>query len=244
MSVPTNIPTHEGDSFSALLDSNEGPVDAGHYTSNFTRQRPPYLNGENTSSSQTNGPMTDSSNVANDGLATGRGNVYNPRGYAPSAQSTESTSATMPANGDAAARASMLRGHVRYWVERDYYTTTMQPLTEQAVDALNHDYRTTSHLGSGKRRGDIRGWIDTGIFAVAEANPPGSTGLDSSIIVVGHSSHSRVTLATTAAASSHSNGTSSSHLERMSENVCAAGWQFEHVPAYPAHLNIDDADTQ
>ncbi|KAI1485039.1 hypothetical protein F5X96DRAFT_661674 [Biscogniauxia mediterranea] len=244
MSVHSNSTTSQSGSFSALLDSDKGLVDAGHYTSNFTRHRPPHRNDRNLSPSQYNGPMTDSNNAANDGLATGRGNGYNPQGYAGSAQSTtDSTAPTMVREGGTVAETPTPRKHLLYWINRDYDAPTERRLTEQAVDALNHD-----SLGGG----DIGEWITRGVYAVGRgaAASPGSAGggPNTSVVVLGHGPHSRVTLATTTGSSSGSRGSSSSHHhyyhDRMAENVCAAGWQFDDVPAFPARRaeNIDDAD--
>ncbi|KAI1639562.1 hypothetical protein F4809DRAFT_595758 [Biscogniauxia mediterranea] len=238
MSVHSNSTTSQGGSSSALLDSDKGLVDARHYTSNFTRHRPPHRNDRNLSSSQYDGPMTDSNNAANDGLATGRGNGYNPQGYARSAQSTTESTAPTTVMGGTVAETPMPRKHLLYWINRDYDAPT-ERLTEQAVDALNHD-----SLGGG----DIGEWITRGVYAVgrAAASPGSAGGPSTSVVVLGHGPHSRVTLATTGS-SSGTRGSSSSHHyyhDRVAENVCAAGWQFDDVPAFPARRaeNIDDAD--
>ncbi|KAI0596661.1 hypothetical protein F4775DRAFT_289626 [Biscogniauxia sp. FL1348] len=236
MSVHNNSPTSQGGSFSALLDSDEGLVDARHYTSNFTRNRPPHRNDRNLSSSQYNGPMTDSSNAANDDLATGKGSIHNLQGYAGSAPSTTESTAATTVKGDAGAVVAETpkpRKHLLYWINRDY-DAPAERLTEQAVDALNH----------GTVGGDIGEWVTKGVYVVGRASPePG--GPDTSVGVLGRGTHSRVTTAT---GSSGSKGPCSSshyyhHLDRMAENVCAAGWQFDDVPAFPARLaDIDDAD--
>ncbi|KAI1496595.1 hypothetical protein F5X99DRAFT_63854 [Biscogniauxia marginata] len=228
MSLHNTSLTDHSDTVSGSLEPDERFDDDQHYTSNFTRNRPPHLNDSNFPSTQINGIMTDPSHVANDGLAANRGNIYNPQRYAPSPQSaTDGTNAA----------AMGVRNYLQYFINQNY-DGTIQPLTEQAVDALNHCHRLGSHAGGG---GNISEWVNGGVFAAAEAGGPASA-IGASISMLRDGPRSRLTMTTTGSSRSMGSAARHSHLDCIAENVCAAGWQFDDMPAYPARLDIGDED--
>ncbi|KAI8631774.1 hypothetical protein F5Y19DRAFT_375854 [Xylariaceae sp. FL1651] len=197
---------------------------------NFTASRPPQYNDENLPSMLPGGPGSVPRTVVTTGrsvcMSQFRGALNR---YAPS-NHTDST-ATVMADSAAAATTATLHDYypclrpndqLLFHVNRNY-NGAEQPLTEQAMAAHNNN------LGGGSYTGDVGEWVKGG--------PPFSPeDLVSVNVSVLRGPRTRTVTRTGSTAGSSwifvsSTAPSVSQVDYTAESICAAGLQFDDVPA-------------
>ncbi|CAJ2501179.1 Uu.00g040320.m01.CDS01 [Anthostomella pinea] len=199
-------------------------------TDNFSAQRPPHLNLTNIPSASIAGsaaePRTPGDlDVDLQHTHPDAEDSYEPQHYAHSSPSCY-TESTVTVTGDTA----VPRGDLLYFINRDY-DGAAQPLTQHAIEALNHTYNTGAYTG------DIREWVHGGQFAGHE-----QTELSASMMVTkGPRSHA-TTQTTGSSWTIVSSVPSRSHDDRTADAVCATGCKFDDIAAHPSGSSILDED--
>jgi hypothetical protein len=188
-----------------------------YYTPTHTRRRPPFLNERNLSYSHVNGPAIEQSLVH--GLQSLGLDGTGP--YALSSYSGKSSNTDTTLKGDTNGDAAVVPEHLLFHLTR-VYDGSAQPLTEDAIKALNREYSAGACAP-----GDINGWL--------QGNSPGyqqplTTDLSTRRVQGGHS-QSHATTGTTTGSSWTFVTAGQSHIDRTAEGVCAVGLQFDDIAA-------------
>ncbi|KAI4867525.1 hypothetical protein F4820DRAFT_413355 [Hypoxylon rubiginosum] len=155
-------------SFNDKCSEPEESPGKSYYTSNYTSDRPPHLNGDNFSSTQPGGSTFQprrppSVHLSGQHVTTDTETDYDAQHY-PSSGSANTNSTVKGADPFAQ------RPDLDYLVNRDYHDSTAPLLTAQAVAALDHSIETQWY------NGDIRSWMRAGYNITADATNNGSTG--------------------------------------------------------------------
>ncbi|KAI0515195.1 hypothetical protein F5B22DRAFT_192195 [Xylaria bambusicola] len=151
---------------------------------------------------------------------------------------SDSTATVMADEVAAATQAALprldpvVRAHILFHVNRDY-NGAVQPLTEGAVAALNHDYAYSS----------VAEWVQ----GRSQFSPADQLGFDMSNMLpsrIRTSTAARTGSTVESSCTMVSRSTLKSTKTWGAHTVCAAGQQFEDVctPIYHSHLSLDDCE--
>jgi hypothetical protein len=133
-----------------------------------------------------------------------------------------------------AASPQQVRKHILFHTNRDYNSPGgVQPLTEGAIAAFDHD-------GTGSYNGNIAAWVRGG----RQSSPEDVVSVNMSLL---RSPRTRTTTRTGSTLGSSwsmvSMATPSvSQVDYIAESICAAGLQFNDVPAGPTGPDLLDED--
>ncbi|KAI0408878.1 hypothetical protein F4802DRAFT_300805 [Xylaria palmicola] len=232
-------PKDEASFLSHIIETDE---DFGEET--YTASRPPQYNNSNQAPGRAlpSAPgavprtvLTTAASLADLALSQ----TSDARGRYPPSSYTESTG-TVVANGASAVAGAAVTGgtpglrlDLLFHINRDY-NGAVQPLTERAVAALNHDF------GQGPFNGNVAEWVR------CRLHYPPSDPMDLSPYTLCHPRTWTVARTGSTVGSSWSMVSSTvlslSQVGHVADDICAAGWQFDEVPAWPAGPAILDED--
>ncbi|KAI0460061.1 hypothetical protein F5B21DRAFT_128879 [Xylaria acuta] len=151
------------------------------------------------------------------------------RDHYPASCRTDSTATVLADKAVATATATQPRPHIFYHVNRDY-NGAAEPLTEEAVAALNDDFRNGSYNGNvgewvrGRSQFPPSDPVDLNLSVLRNPRTRTDSTLGSSWTVVS------------------STTPSGSQMEHVADVICAAGLQFADVPASPTGPTLLDED--
>ncbi|KAI0468736.1 hypothetical protein F4859DRAFT_201119 [Xylaria cf. heliscus] len=213
--IPLN---HQVDLLSRINDAGEGL----EYEDTFTADRPPQYNDSNQV------PQT-----VDQDLTTSQMQSIRDDGY-PASCRTDSTSTILLGQAAAGATVTPTRPYIDYHVNYDYSRVddgSAEPLTEQAIAALNNDFR------NGWYNGNVGEWVR----GRSQFSPSDPVDLNLSELCSPRTI-TESTLGSSWTIVSLSTPHLSSQTEYGADVICAAGLQFADIPAFPMGPTLLDED--
>lgn len=229
--MSANIPR----SFTNLSEDNDM---SSIFQTIYTRDRSPSLNSDNFSSTQQAGYVAHAERLVHSASLPNpdhdyeivnmdnTGDTHNLDQYAHSFDSSN-TDSTLKGE------ASLGREHLTYYLRRDYLCPT-EPLTKQALQALNH--------GNNLQQYDVQAWCQSNGCLPSAANMADARSASIMATKRTHQSKSHMTEAISSAWSVVHAMQAHPIADVLAENVCGAGCRFNEMATPPGHLSLHEDD--
>ncbi|KAI3322176.1 hypothetical protein HD806DRAFT_139641 [Xylariaceae sp. AK1471] len=223
-----------------FLSSRTSDFEDDFIEDNFTADRPCQFNDEHLPTTFSSGPspsVVPRTVLITDAALADLTLAQIKKAY-PLSCHTSSTATITAEKAAATTNASLqVRKHVLFHTKRDYNGAgAVQPLTEWALAALNDDFRMRSY------NGNIAEWIRGG----PQFSPEDMVSVNMSVLRSPRTRTMTMTCTGSTLGSSWSvismSTPSVSQVDRVAESICAAGLQFDDVPASPTSLDLLDED--